>query len=216
VSNVYFYVVDRDFGFAPNPFHGICTLATCKPVLRRVARPGDWVLGMGGARLRAVGRCIFAMKVSRRITFSEYWSDPHYRDKKPVRNGSKKMVVGDNIYFNQDGRWRQADSHHSNPDGTPNLHNVRNDTNTDAVLISNHFYYFGSSALLLPPGLLAAVGYRNGRHHRVFPLTLAQPVISYVEQGSRLNQVTADPYDFETADARYSFQLNKVIKATGE
>ncbi len=28
----------RDYGFAPNPFHGICTLATCKPVIRRVAR----------------------------------------------------------------------------------------------------------------------------------------------------------------------------------
>lgn len=27
----YSYVVARDFGFAPNPFNGFLTLATCKP-----------------------------------------------------------------------------------------------------------------------------------------------------------------------------------------
>ena len=32
------YVVARDFAFAPNPFHGYCTLATCKPIIRRVTQ----------------------------------------------------------------------------------------------------------------------------------------------------------------------------------
>ena len=27
---IYAYVVTHDNGFAPNPFHGFCTLATCK------------------------------------------------------------------------------------------------------------------------------------------------------------------------------------------
>ena len=35
MSRVYMYVVDRDFGFAPNPFHGVRTLATCKPPIRK-------------------------------------------------------------------------------------------------------------------------------------------------------------------------------------
>ena len=47
MTKVYMYVVDRDFGFAPNPFHGFCTLATCKPRTRRVAKVGDWIVGMG-------------------------------------------------------------------------------------------------------------------------------------------------------------------------
>jgi hypothetical protein len=212
MSSVYFYVVDRDFGFAPNPFHGLCTLATCKPITRRVAKPGDWVLGMGGSRLKATGRCVFAMKVSKKIRFNEYWSSPEYRHKRPVRNGSRKMIVGDNIYWEQDGHWNQADSHHSNPDGTRNEHNVKNDTQTDAVLISDHFYYFGSAAILIPSKLLSAIGYANGRSHRVFPFTTARRVITFIEKNARLNEVAADPYDFEVADARYNVHKNKVIK----
>src|SRR4051812_44625037 len=98
MSRVYMYVVDRDFGFAPNPFHGYCTLATCKPGIRARARVGDWIIGIGGGRLGATGRCIFAMQISAKITFNEYWLNPIYLAKKPVRNGSRKMMVGDNIY----------------------------------------------------------------------------------------------------------------------
>ena len=92
------YVVDRDFGFAPNPFHGYCTLATCKPGIRKGAEVGDWVIGIGGSRLNATGRCIFAMRVGRKITFNEYWENLEYLDKKPIRIGSRRMMVGDNIY----------------------------------------------------------------------------------------------------------------------
>ena len=41
------YVVARDYGFAPNPFFGVCTLATCKPKIRSAAKLGDWVMGTG-------------------------------------------------------------------------------------------------------------------------------------------------------------------------
>lgn len=137
MSRVYFYVVDRDFGFAPNPFHGSCTLATCKPQIRARVRIEDWVIGMGGARLNATGRCLFAMQVNQTLSFNEYWSDPDYFDKRPVRNGSSRMMVGDNIYHRDPStnEWRQADSHHSNSDGTVNTHNLNKDTKTDRILI---------------------------------------------------------------------------------
>ena len=70
MGRVYIYVVARDFGFAPNPFHGFCTLATCKPRIRRKAEVGDWVIGMGGDRLNATGRCIYAMRVSAKVNFN--------------------------------------------------------------------------------------------------------------------------------------------------
>src|SRR5688572_18085094 len=98
MSRVYMYVVDRDFGFAPNPFHGYCSLATCKPGIRARAQINDWVIGMGGARLGATGRCVFAMRVTETLSFNEYWFGSQYRDKRPVRNGSRRMLVGDNIY----------------------------------------------------------------------------------------------------------------------
>lgn len=216
MTKVYLYVVDRDFGFAPNPFHGICTLATCKPITRRVAKQGDWIVGIGGGRLKATGKCVFAMRIQKKISFNEYWNDPSYRDKRPVRNGSAKMMIGDNIYLEQAGQWQQADSHHSHPDGSINWHNVKKDTQTNAVLISNHFYYFGSAALLIPPKILMAMGYRNGQGHRVFPLDVAQPLLAHIAQEGKLNRVAADPYDFSRVDARYNVHNNKVTRTLSE
>lgn len=206
------YVVDRDFGFAPNPFHSLCTLATCKPIIRRVAREADWIIGMGGSRLNAAGRCIFAMKVSRSLTFDEYWSNPLYRDKKPVRNGSKKMLVGDNIYHQTAGRWQQLNSHHSYSDGSPNLHNVTKDTGANAVLISDYFFYFGSTAIEIPPTILGEMNYKNVRNHRTFRLADAQPIISFIETNFTPNKLFGDPFDFGEASWRYSAKDNKVTK----
>ena len=110
MSKIYMYVVDRDFGFAPNPFHGYCTLATCKPKIRNSAEVKDWVIGMGGSRLNATGQCIFAMRVTEKITFNEYWTNPKFLDKKPIRNGSQKIMVGDNIYYQDFGT-----NHRSSP-----------------------------------------------------------------------------------------------------
>lgn len=204
------YVVDRDFGFAPNPFHNLCTLATCKPRIRRVAKEGDWIIGMGGARLHATGRCIFAMRVSKSIPFNEYWTNPIYRDKKPVRNGSKKMMVGDNIYHLADGNWQQLNSHHSYPDGSPNLHNIRNDTQTNAVLLSEYFFYFGAAAIAIPPDILLSMNYINRRNHRTYDIGDARPLISFIEAKFTPNKLLGDPFDFEAASSRYSAGDNKV------
>ena len=37
---LYSYVITRDYGFAPNPFWNICSLATCKPQIRERALIG--------------------------------------------------------------------------------------------------------------------------------------------------------------------------------
>lgn len=44
--NYFSYVVARDYGFAPNPFGGICTLATCKQRIRNNANVNDWIFGI--------------------------------------------------------------------------------------------------------------------------------------------------------------------------
>jgi Nucleotide modification associated domain 2 len=208
------YVVDRDFGFAPNPFHGYCTLATCKPVIRKTAKVEDWIIGMGGVRLKATGRCIFAMRITEKLTFNEYWSSPRFLDKRPVRNGSQKMMVGDNIYYfdKAAGVWHQADSHHSNPDGTINRDNLARDTRADSVLISRHFFYFGREAHIMPQTLLDAIGYKNQRSHRVFDYAEASRLIEWLQRSFRgtLNQVSGDPFDFDESQKRYSAGTNKV------
>lgn len=52
--NLYSYVITRDYGFAPNPFWGICSLATCKPQIRQRALKGDWIAGFSGANTRCI------------------------------------------------------------------------------------------------------------------------------------------------------------------
>ena len=214
MQDVYFYVVDRDFGFAPNPFHGRCTLATCKPKIRARAKAEDWVVGMGGARLRATGSCVFAMRVSQALSFNEYWFNPDYLDKRPIRNGSNKMMVGDSIYHRDTStnNWLQADSHHSNPDGTANIDNLIKDTRVDRVLISNHFFYFGVQAPHIPPRILLAMGYRNCRDYRIFQRTNCTEFLKWLYESfeKHLNLVSGDPFDFAHSFKRYSSRDNKI------
>lgn len=145
------YSIDRDYGFAPNPFWGYCTLATCKPVLRGHVSVGDYVAGFGGKNTGQLHKLIYLMKVEEIMTFSDYWNDPRFQNKKPSIYGSLKTQYGDNIYHQDaNGNWIQANSHHSLP-SSPNLVNQKNDTSYDAVLISHkEWWYFGDQAIELP------------------------------------------------------------------
>ncbi|HML70199.1 MAG TPA: hypothetical protein PKA78_02400 [Macellibacteroides fermentans] len=148
----YSYVVTRDFGFAPNPFYGYCTLATCKPRIRKKAEIGDWIFGISPKIKNNGNHLVYAMRVSRKITYNEYWECEEFKPKKPVMNGSLKQMYGDNIYFkNQnDGSWVQANSHHSFQDGLINKKNLSRDTKGQYVLIAEEFYYFGGDTVEIP------------------------------------------------------------------
>lgn len=147
------YVVARDYGFAPNPFGGFCTLATCKPDIRNAAQVGDWVVGTGCAEHHRTGYLVYAMKVAETLTFDQYWSDPRFQHKKPDLRASKKLAFGDNIYHREDGGWAQADSHHSLPGGIPNEENIQTDTRVDRILVAAEFAYWGGFGPLIPSTL---------------------------------------------------------------
>lgn len=181
------YVVARDFGFAPNPFFGACTLATCKPGIRRVAQVGDWVVGTGSKKHKHDKNIVYAMRVTEAVTFDQYWTCPRFQLKKPNLRGSKKQAFGDNIY-SKDARtnlWCQVNSHHSLSDGSPNESNVVADTSADRILISGDFVYWGGSGPAVPQkflnygtqgiSLCAGRGYKNK-----FPPTFVQEFISWI------------------------------------
>ena len=185
-----------------------------KPVIRRTAQVGDWIVGMGGSKLNAVGRCIFVMQITEVMTFNEYWFDPAYLDKRPVRNGSRKMMVGDNIYHRASttGQWQQADSHHSQPDGTSDQYNVARDTSTDRVLLSRRFFYFGKKAPKVPSEILTQIGFANSVGHRVYRNGQCQRFIVWLSQtfGDKLNRVSGDPFQFKQSGARYSVKTDRI------
>jgi hypothetical protein len=154
------------------------------------------------------------MRVTRKFTFNQYWFDSEFNDKKPVRNGSKKMLAGDNIYYlDAKAEWHQAPSIHSEPDGSVNLLNLERDTKSSNVLLSTHFYYFGSAAVTLPDEILRDLGYKNGRNHRIFKHPLADPLIQWLEgeHQDSLSLVLGDPFDFDKADKSYSLKSNRMV-----
>ena len=154
MSRLFSYVVRYDSGFAPNPFYGFCTLATCKPGIRRSAQPGDWIVGTGSAnkRVNRGSRLVHAMMVAEACDFRSYWSDPRFAGKRPQRNGSRKQSCGDNIYYRSpdDTKWLQLDSFHSDENGQQREDHTKRDTGVDRVLIAEDFYYFGGEGPEIP------------------------------------------------------------------
>lgn len=180
---LYSYVVARDYGFAPNPFFGTCSLATCKPEIRRCAQVGDWIVGTGSTKNDARNRVVYVMQVTATMRFDDYWLDADFRRKRPNLRGSKKQAYGDNIYHrNHRGVWQQENSHHSYASGQPNLQNAQHDTRVDRLLISQDFAYWGGSGPMIPPRFSrnAHSDIRALRGHRsIFPTALVADFVRW-------------------------------------
>jgi hypothetical protein len=163
---VFSYVIEHDLGFAPNPFHGVCTLACCKPQIRKKAVVGDYILGTGAAEPKLNGYLTFWMRVDEVITFDEYWKDKRFRRKKPVMSGTTYLRYGDNIYHRDGGKkFKQEDSFHSLEDGSVSIGDLKRDTGaTDKVLIGHEFAYWGRSGVKLPDHLKCFL--KKGQGHR--------------------------------------------------
>ena len=184
---VFSYKIARDYGFAPNPFHGVCTLATCKPQIRTSAQPGDIVVGCGCSGNGLAGRVICVLRISGKCSFQDYWDDPRFAMKKPFFRGSQSRAYGDNIYHHDEhGRWVQERSHHSFADGSMNEANLFRDIGSDSVLWSEDFAYFGRAASPIPDHLRAFDGddlYPTGRSHRVgFSTAFVAAIETWFEQ----------------------------------
>ena len=146
------YVVTDDTGFSPNPFWGYCTLANCKPAIRRSAHAGDWIAGISP---KSNGnKLIYAMRVDEIISYIEYYEDSRFTAKIPdYDKGTVVYKCGDNIYKPlSNENFLQLQSMHSNGKNE-NPDTKIHDLGGKRVLISKNFYYFGQKALNLPETL---------------------------------------------------------------
>jgi hypothetical protein len=138
------YIVKYDKGFAPNPFHGLCTLAACTPNHQGLRlENGDWILG--NSTIEYGHRLIYAMRISEVLNFDDYYRNKLFAKKK-ASNDSWQDRCGDNIYYcNKAGEWQQgATFHHQSAES------IEQDTRHPHVFISDHFYYFGVAAPHFP------------------------------------------------------------------
>lgn len=162
---IFVYVLAHDGGFAPNPFHGWCTLACCKPAIRRRVRPGDWVVGLTP---RSLGNHVaYAMKVDESLSFEDYWRDARFEAKRPRWQAGVPLVekCGDNCYEPVPGGFRQLPSAHwDHKNNREHQEAKAKDLRGKQVLVARRFCYFGADAVLLPE----SVSFRfPERFHRV-------------------------------------------------
>lgn len=169
---IFTYIIDHDLGFAPNPFQGCCSLAACKPLIRKHAKAGDIVIGTGSRPNKLEGRLSYWMRVTRVTNFEDYWAAPEFRSKRPIMNGSRMQRYGDNIYHRdpRSGAWLQSDSFHSEEDGSPSAPNLAKDTGTtDRVLIGEDFAYWGGEDPPKIPDTLSDFVHTTQGHRCRFP-----------------------------------------------
>ena len=146
------YRMDHDYGFAPNPFWGTLTLATCKAQIRnsRALAIGDWIVGLGSVAMGNEDTIVYAAQVKESIPFDQYWVDERFQVKKANINGTMVQMYGDNVYHTVEGKVVQEPCAHSND---PNGQHKKSDTSGKNVLICEFFYYFGDQAPKLPKEL---------------------------------------------------------------
>lgn len=149
--NYFSYVIEHDYGLAPNPFGEYCTLAVCKPGIRKNKNLmiGDWIIGTASKKLEKINHLIYAMQLEEKLTFDQYWNDPRFQHKKPIINGSLVQMYGDNFYHRDihTNEWIQERSAHSTVDIKKH---IKKDTSADCILLSKNFYYLGNNAVLIP------------------------------------------------------------------
>ena len=143
-ARIYRYVVRYDCGSAPRPFGGWCSLAICKPQIRKAARVGDWIIGF---RSRRPGEVIYAMRVDERLELAQYWSDKRFKSRRPGFS-----PLPDNIYRRtRSGELVQV------PNRVHGASEVTKDISGGSALLSRRFWYFGANSVPLPNELLHLV-----------------------------------------------------------
>lgn len=194
---LYSYVLRYDFGDAPNPYGGVCTLTICKPDIRRTAQVGDWIIGTG-SKHSPVGDIsdylVYAMRVSEKLTMAEYDSRcqkdltikmPGHRLHRKVREN----MAGDSLYDFSIPNKPQHRGGHMHAD--PGLQS--RDWGGIYALLSDEFYYFGSEPRAMPTNLLPLIK-RGQKHYRRTSLDEIVAFETWLKQeGFERNKIYADP-----------------------
>jgi hypothetical protein len=175
-----------DYGFAPNPFKNFLTLANCKPLIRKCKKPGDWIAGFTSKSLNGdpIGeeRLIYLMKVSKKITYAEYWNDPQYECKKPISNPVEyEDKQADNIYKPVNGTdfVQIANKNHFENE-------IVRDLSGKFVLLSDCFYYFGGKPISIPKEIRPGVPKSQSAHgKRTYEIEKINQFISYIENNNQ-------------------------------
>ncbi len=140
------YKVAYDAGTAPNPYGCVCTLAICKPAIRRVAEKGSIVVGLEPGNS---GRIVYCMVVTETLTWNEYiklCTEPSSRKDEPeyahLRSKIPQTALdqGDCIWTSGSVYTDALESYSGHGGPADFQRDVKSGEN---VLLSKTFWYFG-------------------------------------------------------------------------
>lgn len=206
MQTLYSYVLRFDDGAAPNPFWNICSLAICKPKIRKQAKVGDWVVGTGSANSKIspnrtrdfAGKLVYAMKVSKTMSFQRYDSfcKEELTNKIPSwYSRDWRMRLGDCIYEYLGGKLPRVRK------GVHTERNRKKDLSGTRVLLSNNFYYFGSEPVVIPDNLRTIV--QPGQGHKKTDNTVILMRLEEWLSQFEANKIYSEP------QASYLFKINR-------
>jgi hypothetical protein len=154
MTRIWRYVLKVDAGIAPCPQAARLSLCCCKPVIRRYAKVGDWVIGFVPKGL-GLGKIAWAGRVSKAILLGDYQlnfpkrADAIYRRVDFTSEGIEVLEPlplrlpypgyhADNLSRSRDQRGRRA-------------------------LLFEPFWYWGQNAVEAPPNIAEMAHYHPGQ-----------------------------------------------------
>jgi hypothetical protein len=163
MPTLFSYCVAHDSGTAPNPFWGVCTLVICKPVIRRKAEIGNWIVGTGSVNSPVgdmSGKVVHVMEITEKLTMEDY--DAFTQQSLPKKvpewfSHDPCCRLGDSVYDFSCDPPRIRQSVHSEK-------NRQRDLSGQYALLSEKFWYFGDRDPKLPDDLQVIV--KQGPGHR--------------------------------------------------
>ena len=124
---IWSYVVVHDGGSAPCVDNNILTLCICKPLIRRGANIGDWIVGFAKKKM-GTNLIIYVAEITEKISMEAYFSDA-----KPRLDKIYNLENGNLVHY--------GGEIHNTPK------NWRTDLSGKYCLISKNFWYFGKSPI---------------------------------------------------------------------
>jgi hypothetical protein len=153
MSKIWRYVLVHDSGLAPCIDDGMLSLCCCKPLIRKNANVGDWVVGLKPKRY-GVGLVAWAGQISALMPMGAYCeahpnrTDSLYGIRAIAPDGSELL------------------EHLGSPHHTSQREQATDASGVNALMFSP-FWYFGSAPKALPENLMGLCHYYVGQTSKV-------------------------------------------------
>lgn len=151
MTRIWRYVLAVDVGMAPCPQDGVLTLTCCKPLIRREAAVGDYVMGFLPKRFGR-GRLAYVGRVASRLPLADY--QRHSPDRR------------DAIYRGVTSPGGEETLEPLRQDYHPDVASRRRDASGVYSLRFDPYWYWGGLGVLLPEELADLAHYYVGQSSR--------------------------------------------------